>query len=163
MRYKLQCEFCHEVFVHTGSSFPDECPLCHAYVGLDGKPEVTLPAISLKSNRAPDDLYRQMERGAEHRMQLAAEATGSPVSDFAHMKQTNMKDNLREGDTSAAVFKPPADMPATFSHSGTEQHAAAIAGVRSGPFPNAGASQIPRINQLHQRFSQNIVASGRQN
>lgn len=162
MKYKLQCQFCHDVFTHVGSSFPDNCPLCGAYVGLDGKPEVTLPAISLKANRAPDQLYKSMEEGAQHRIHMAAEMTGQPASDFNHMKQTNMRDGLREGDVSAVVHTPP-DMTATFSSSGEQQHAAAIAGVRSGPFPNQGAQQIPRIHQLHQKYSQAIVAGGRQN
>lgn len=159
MKYKLQCEFCHEVFTHIGSSFPDECPLCHAYVGLDGKPEVTLPFLSSSANKSPDKMYRAMEEGAQYRIDMAAEATGLPASDFAHMKQTNMRDNLREGDVTH-INTAPSNMQATFSGTSTPEQAAYAAGVRSGPFPNQGAAQIPKIQQLHREHGHKIVARG---
>lgn len=160
MKYRLRCEFCHESFVHVGSSFPDECPLCGAYVGLDGKPEVTIPAISLKANRSPDLMYRAMEEGAQHRINMAAEATGQSVSDFAHMKQTDMADNLRPGDISASAIRQVNGMTGNFGGGVDPQ---VIQNVASGPFPKQGSQQIPRINQLHQRHVGAIVAGGRQN
>jgi hypothetical protein len=160
MKYRLRCEFCNEAFVHQGATFPDECPLCHAYVGLNGKPEVSLPAISLKANRSPDLMYRAMEEGAQHRVNMAAEITGQPASDFASLKQTNMLDNLKPGDISAPTVRPVNGMSGNF---GGGVDPSLIQNVASGPFPKQGSQQIPRINQLHQRHVNSIVAGGRQN
>lgn len=163
MRFKLQCNFCAEKFVHVGDDYPDECPLCHAYVGLDGKPEVSLPAISLAKNRSPDLLYRGMEDGAKHRIDVAADHLGIPTSELSDLKMTNMKDGLRPGDISAPAVRKVNDVQATFGGATPEQHAATLQAVRSGPSPNAGSGQIPVINSLHQKFAKQMVARGTQN
>lgn len=163
MKYRLQCTFCTETFVHYGTAFPDRCPLCFAYVGLNGKPEVNLPFISKAANKSPDVLNRVMEEGAQHRINLAAEATGLPTSDFNSMKHTDMKDNLHMGDTSFTPVKPTDGMTAQFGQSANGvDHATLTAGVGQGPFPNQGSKQIPIVNQLHQRHSASIVRRGSQ-
>lgn len=163
MKYRLQCNFCSETFVHIGNAFPTHCPLCFAYVGLNGKPEVTLPFISKAANKSPDVLNRAMEEGAQHRINLAAEATGSPTSDFASMKHTNMKDNLHEGDTSFVPTKTPDDFVVGFGNrQGGNIDPNIIAGVGSGAEPNMGARQIPKINDLHRKYSGSIVRRGSQ-
>lgn len=151
MRVRLQCGFCAETFVHIGPEFPDECPLCHAYVGLDGKPEVAAPFISLKGAKAPDDLYRSMERSAEHRMNMAAEVTGQPVADFASMKMTNMKDGLREGDTTFVAPSLPAS--GVTGNFGGAVDPRALQGVQTGPSPRAGAGMMPKIRELHSKYA----------
>lgn len=161
MKYRLQCNHCTEVFVHIGDGYPDSCPLCQAYVGLNGKPEVTLPFLSSKANRAPDDLYRSMEEGARHRMRMAAELTGQPVSDFASMQQTNMRDNLREGDTSFVPAKLDHGITGSFGNNGAPGvDPNVLNGVKSGPLPNAGAAQMPTINKFHRENAQRLNAGG---
>jgi hypothetical protein len=158
MKYRLRCEFCSESFVHQGDTFPDECPKCHAYVGLNGKPEVSLPAISLKANRSPDLMYRAMEEGSQHRVNMAAEITGQPASEFSALKQTNMLDNLRPGDISAPTVRPVNGMTGNF---GGGVDPGLIANIRSEQDPRArGASQVPVINQLHRQHAQSIVGQG---
>lgn len=163
MRYKLQCNFCGETFIHTGSSYPDSCPHCGAYVGLDGKPEVTLPFVSSKADKSPDDLHRAMEQGAKHRAQMAAEITGQPLSDFSGMLHTDMRDNLREGDTSFVPTRMKDGMTAQFGNNGAAGvDPSVLAGVKSGPAPNAGAAEITNINTLHRTHGRRIVAAGTQ-
>ena len=163
MKYRLQCNFCQEVFVHVGDSYPDSCPRCHAYVGLNGKPEVTLPFLSSKANKSPDDLNRAMEEGAKHRAQMAAEITGQPVSDFSGMLHTNMRDNLREGDTSFVPVQLKEGMTAQFGNNGAPGIDPNIVnGVRSGKEPNYGAAQINPMKEIHRQNAAKIVRAGQQ-
>jgi hypothetical protein len=162
MKYRLQCKHCGEVFVHYGNAFPNRCPLegCGAYVGLNGKPEVTLPFISKAANKSPDVLNRVMEEGAQHRINMAAEMTGQPASDFAALAHTNMRDNVREGDITHSPVQ--TDLKAEFGNSGinNQEHALTIAGVKSGPYPNQGAKEINNIKSLHARHGAEIVRRG---
>jgi hypothetical protein len=159
-KFRLQCVVCGETFVHVGDEFPEKCPLptCGAYVGLNGKPEVTLPFLSKSANKSPDVLNRVMEEGANHRINMAAEATGLPASDFNSMKHTDMKDGLHEGDTSFKPTPVPEDMTAQFGNgTGGRIDPNILEGVRSGGNANMGSKQMPLINQLHQRHSNAIV------
>jgi hypothetical protein len=164
MKYKLQCNFCSETFTHIGNSFPTHCPLCFAYVGLDGKPEVNLPFLSKAVNKTPDTLNRQMESMANDRRYQAAEMTGNPVSDFDSMKHTNMRDSLHEGDTSYVPTRQPAtdDLKVQFGDGqGGNIDPAILQGVRTGGNANMGANQVmPSIRSLHQRNAHAIVAKG---
>jgi hypothetical protein len=164
MRYRLECNFCREQFVHVGDGFPDNCPLCGAYVGLNGKPEVALPFLSSKANKAPDSMYRSMEEGAKHRAYMAAEMTGKPVCDFSGMLQTNMRDGLRAGDTSFVPVQLKDGMTASFGNNGQPGIDPNIVnGVRSGPEPNYGAQQINPTKEFHRQHAAAIVRSGEQN
>jgi hypothetical protein len=165
MKYKLKCNFCQETFTHIGNSFPRNCPLCFAYVGLDGKPEVNLPFLSKAVNKTPDVLNRQMETMANDRRYLAAEMTGNPVSDFDSMKHTNMRDGLKEGDTSFVPIKQnaPEELKATFGNgAGGQVDPAILQGVRSGGNPNYGSKQIPSVNQWHRQNAHRVVTRGTQ-
>ncbi len=101
MRKRLQCTICAERFIWTEPDFPDECPVCHQYIGISGKPEVAAPFIGFKASKSADNVYRAMERGAEHRMNVASEKLGIPVSELSDMKISNMRDNARVGEDSA--------------------------------------------------------------
>lgn len=100
MRKRLQCTLCAERFVWTEDGFPDECPVCHQYIGVSGKPEVAAPMIALRA-KSVDSVYRAMERGSEHRMNVASEFLGIPKSELSDMKITNMRDNAKVGEDSA--------------------------------------------------------------
>ncbi len=164
MKYKLQCNFCSETFTHYGTSFPDRCPLCFAYVGLNGKPEVNLPFISKSANKAPDTLNRQMEAAADNRRYLAQEMTGSPLSDFDSMKHTNMKDGLHQGDTSFVPIRQSNtdDLKVQFGNGqGGQVDPAILHGVRSGGNANMGANQVmPSVRSLHQKNAHAIISKG---
>ena len=166
MKYRLQCNFCSETFVHIGSAFPTHCPLCFAYVGLDGKPEVNLPFLSKAVNKTPDALNRQMETMADERRYLAAEMTGNPVSDFNSMKHTNMRDGLKAGDTSYVPIQQtaPEDMRATFGNgAGGQIDPNILAGVSSGGSPKMGSREVmPSVNNWHRQNAHRIVSKGTQ-
>lgn len=165
MKYRIQCNFCSETFVQHGQVYPKACPLCGAYIGLDGKPEVSLPFLSKSVNKTPDALNRQMETAAENRRYLASEMTGNPVSDFNNMKHTNMKDGLREGDNSFSPVQQetPPELRATFGNgSGGQVDPNILAGVRSGGNPNYGATQIPSVNNWHRQNAHRVVMKGTQ-
>jgi hypothetical protein len=100
-RKRLQCNLCGERFIWEPEGFPDECPLCKQYIGLDGKPEVAAPFIGLRKAKSGDDVYRAMERGSEHRINVASEMLGIPKSELSGMKITNMGDNAKPGEDSA--------------------------------------------------------------
>jgi hypothetical protein len=102
---KLMCHHCGEKFVWTEPDWPDECPLCHTYVGLDGKPEVVAPYIATAAGKAHDNVYRAMERGSEHRALLAREA-GLSAQEASELKITNMRDDARTGENSAPKLTP---------------------------------------------------------
>lgn len=103
----LRCQHCGDKFTWRGEEWPDECPLCHSYVGLEGKPEVAAPHIALRGAKAADGIYRAMENGAEHRANVASEQFGIPKSDLAAMKITNMRDDNKPGEPSVKVDPSP--------------------------------------------------------
>lgn len=157
MRWRLQCTVCAEKFVWAHAEPPDECPLCNAYIGADGKPTVAAPMISLAKNRTPDTMYRDMERGAQHRIEVAAELTGQDQSEFASMKMTNMKTGIREGDTTFVPHKPAVEMPVQMGR-GVDPKVAE--GLRMGPHQKAGAGQLRPLQQFHQNNFRQMNAAG---
>lgn len=92
----------------TEPEAPRFCPLCghdsHSdtiEIKIPFKRAITAPHIAKSIGKAGDQTYRMMEETAQDRIAQAAELTGLPESDFADMKITDLKDNLREGDIAA--------------------------------------------------------------
>lgn len=107
------CPFCENTFsfLHTVTkgvedSPPDYCVRCGAYVGPEQEPIPMFGTIGKAKNKSPDSVYRALESSSAARAQEAADMAGVPLSDMSHLKTTDMKDNLREGDTSAKVSAP---------------------------------------------------------
>lgn len=154
----LRCPVCRGKFRWEAKEpWPEYCQIemCREYIGIAGKDEVVMPFISLSKRKSADKVFRDMEKGAEHRINVAAEMTGQPKSDFNSLKMTDMKDNLRPGDISAPEL--PANpvsqqmqmmqargMPVGFG-SGVDHSGA----VQSGPAPNAGAKMRSVIRSMH--------------
>jgi hypothetical protein len=138
---------------------PKKCPLpgCD-YV--DDRPEtegVVTPFLSKKNRLGADRTYRMMEEGSIQRAKMAAAETGLPESEFAHLKITNMKDNLREGEIAAME---PAPNPVSERMALMQQHnlpvgmgavnAQSFRGVAaSGPEPYAGLRAVTKLKQAH--------------
>src|SRR5262245_63277430 len=100
----FKCPDCGEKFRHDmAAGWPEVCAICDAYVGLKGKPEIALPAFLSPKAKTADNLYREMQRGAEHRMDVAAAMTGQDRSAFADMRVSNMQTAVHHG----AVAAPP--------------------------------------------------------
>lgn len=140
----MQCPDCAGTFRMDlpPGTFPDFCPLCAAYVGVD--PDFVPSQMNIGSGRTRsiDGTYREMEAASAAR----AEAFGQPA-----MKMTDMKDGLREGDVAAAPPQPSQDYKEAVARAGVEGAQfqggamgqpeavqAAIAGARVGPRASQG-------------------------
>lgn len=129
------CPDCNGVFdfLHHPNDEPPPsyCPLCGSYVGPEKKRKkkrlnqvarimspnrrgiVRSGETSTRAklmNRSGEQVYRQMESSSEQRMQQAANMLGVDTKTLTHMKTTNMKDNVRVGETS---YIPPSTTPAS--------------------------------------------------
>lgn len=92
----LKCPDCEQKFKWTFSDesrWPDHCPLCGEFMGID-KDDTVIVMPSLRSARtdANDKVYRDMERGSEQRVHLAAEAAGCSPAEMSSLKITNLND-----------------------------------------------------------------------
>lgn len=137
---------------------PRFCPHCaydtHAEDVVDFAAAVSAPHIRNRVIvQAVEDTYRGMEAGAQNQIRLAAEATGEPESEFANMKITNLRDNLREGDIASvpvnnAVSQAMSAAPNVtgFQNPDALNYAAA---AHTGPDAHAGARAAGMIRRRH--------------
>lgn len=172
----LKCPVCEGTFDYmqhpsTDAPYPKFCPLC----GIDPSSdedgfakEITAPHIAKSIGKAGDATYRGMEVAAEERIQEAARLTGQPESDFKDMKITNLKDNLRAGDT-ADIAPPPNEVstmirenPNVFGFQGgspiggmpgNPTPAAMAAAAHTGADAYAGLQARTMLKQHHQAMS----------
>lgn len=158
IKMKLQCRFCAGKFEWFGEEFPDECPICHRYIGIDGEQQVAAPYISLKSARAADGIYRAMENGSEHRANMAAEMLGVPKSEVSDLKITNLRD-VKQNEVPiprpdpTPVTMAMAAQPGAYGFGGAMGHDVnSIKSMTQGQ-PGAGAAlgMISRIRDNHAR------------
>jgi hypothetical protein len=164
MALVVRCPGCRKKFKwKSGTDLPDECPLCGYETGTDrADDDIVLPAILNRKTKAADQVYRDMERGAEHRTHLAAEVGGGTASDYSSLKITDMKDNLRAGDIAAMpVRNAVTEHMERYKQGGfTGGEAVGYSGaVQTGPFPNAGAKMRTNIQQHHATISQGAAVS----
>lgn len=174
-------------FMHHPTSEPPPrfCPLC----GYDTEGDaplasgITAPHIQKSISRAGDATYRQMEGQAEERMDMAAQMTGLDRSEFSDLKITDIKDNLREGDTadvsvvndvSKAVdadpnnygFRPQLAPMGAGGPSGMIPDARGntplgyASMTTQGPAPYAGAKAATMVGNFHRQNARAIVAAG---
>ena len=143
---------------------PRFCPVC----GLDSEnfqQAVTMPYVSdgrSKNMRlAADQTYKDMEKSSEVRAGLAESMTGDSAS---ALKVTNMKDNLRQGDTSF-VTPPPTPVsraieqqPSMFGFQGGSAYAEIARAAHTGVAPHAGARAGTALNDFHARYGKQAVA-----
>lgn len=158
MAIKLRCPICRQAFAWNDSSqFPDNCLLCHEFIGPDPDRDVTvipMPFIKSAKTKQNDELYRSMEKGSEVRAELGAQAAGCSVSDMSALKMTDMNDNQREGDIAAKLA--PDDSSAKFFQSNGAEYAAGTASgaitvngqVTTGIQPRAGMQAMSKIQGI---------------
>jgi hypothetical protein len=157
-RYRAVCPECGGKFpVDPIKGLPDLCPLgCGYKVASDrDDDDIQMPSIS-KCRAATDGIYRAMEEGSIHRMQMAKEMG---VEGAETLKITNMRDNVQVGEISAMPVdrSPVTDqmdmmrargLPVGFNGG---NGAALSAGTMEGPEPNAGARLQGVIRSNHGR------------
>lgn len=114
---KYECPDCGGVFTHLHESTngvedppPSFCAKCGNYMGVEPQSVPGFGAIRTAKNQSIDNVYRMSERMSEQRAEAAADMAGVPKSEMSHLKVTDMKDNMRQGDI-AAVTPPPRAAP----------------------------------------------------
>lgn len=155
MGFKWVCPECKARFPWKDGKSP-RCPECGYSIDM---PETDIPAmpwIAKPKYQTPDMVYRAEEAASIRRAEMAAEITGSSVSDMSAMVQTNMESGLREGDVATKVSPDNASVQAMQQWQqaripiGTNANEAALAfssTVSTGPYPNAGARTQALVRQ----------------
>jgi hypothetical protein len=164
MALKLRCPHCRKKFAwKSGTDMPDDCPLCGKYVGTDrDDADIVMPAILGQRTKIADQVYRDMEKGSEHRTHLAAEMGGGTASDYSNLKITDMKDNLRAGEIAAMpVRNAVTEHMERFKQGGFagSEGVGYSSAVQTGPFPNAGAKMRTTLQQHHATISHGAAVS----
>lgn len=157
----LRCPECGTKFKSPTVEGPEFCPNKKCGIAMkddadeDGIITISAPFIRSGRMKAADDVYRMHETTSERRVEHAAAMAGVSPSEMSGLKITNMKDNVKPGETYApevhnAVTDQMEIMKAKGHQVGFAQmDAAALAGgVRSGPHPNAGAKAIQGVQRL---------------
>lgn len=169
-KYKhYRCPDCSQVFewLHTLadlSDLPETCPKCGSWVS-EAEPTFVPKAPRIGKIDSPEMVYRSMEAASIERSKQAAAVLGIPESETAHMKMTDMKDSLREGDIAAVTRPTPTSTFMQQNSAAVEQ--ARIAGAqfaantRVGPFPGAGDRARQNVGAMHAEMVAQMVASGK--
>ncbi len=144
---------------------PRYCSVCSFdSQGEDMPAALTTPHLAKSIKGVVDTMHREMEAGAEFRAQMAQEQFGLDASEAALMKETNMKDNLRAGDTSFIEVNNPVSQVMAAAPGVTGFQGANGLGysgaVSQGAFPNAGAHAAKSLRELHARNTQGAGHSG---
>ena len=179
----FQCPDCSgkfSVWLEKDAPLPDFCMLCKADMGepipLTGRLRAggmlsaeesrrtpTSPLISKPQHQSLDRTYRMMESSSEARAKDAADMLGVSVSEVSDIKVTNMKDNIREGESSAMT--PPVSSPAIQPTPmvNTSVGSATAAMTRQGPVAGAGNSFLDtQIRRNHVQRAAAVQRNGQQ-
>ena len=164
-----QCPECQGIFEHLHMRRVDEppafCPLCGASTS-DVQPEISAPYIGKLIGKSGDQVYRAMEDSSAFRAELAGEQMGVSAADMSAMKITDLKDNTREGETSAAsVNNAVSQFMGNTGVGGMQSSEAAAnyaAAVSTGPFARAGNAAREGIKARHSQVAAQVTAAGRQ-
>lgn len=161
----FKCPDCAELFrtIQDREDPPPRfCPHC-AYDSLGTEPMaegVASPHIGRPIRGIVDKQYRDMEQGSIDRANMAMEEFGLDTAAANEMKLTNMRDGLREGDTSFVPVNNEvsraldAAPPGQFGfQGGAAQGIGYSANVATGPLPNAGARAAAMVRQKHASFT----------
>ena len=167
MGFALKCPDCRKKFPWDKETrFPRFCPLCKSDLGDDrADDDIPMPMILHSKSKTFDKVYRDMEKGSEFRAQAAAELAGCSASEMSNLKITNMKDNVREGESSdVAINNPVTQFMAANPNSAGFRGADGLGystGTQAGPFPNAGAKMRTSLQQHHAALSHGSAVSDR--
>lgn len=159
---KWVCPQCRARFPFQSGVDP-ACPDCGYTLQDRSNNGVAAPRIGYFKNKSADRIYRQEEAASRDRAHMAAEITGESVSDMSAMLQTNQKDGLREGDTSAPSIRPDNQVAAAlaaapppspqaaplYGNAGNSAGLAFSAAVAQGPYPNVGAKIQQKVRDYH--------------
>ena len=148
-KVRLQCPKCAQKF-HANSIW-GICPHCGYEAEEPDDTVISLPALRSATTKATDQVYRDMETASVHRAEQAAAMAGVPVSEMSHLKITNLRDNVKEGETYAmpvnnAVTQRMDQMKAMGMQTGWMDGSSFAANVNTGFAPRSGANVMDNIN-----------------
>jgi hypothetical protein len=139
---KLQCPECsHVMKVPQSESWPNFCANCGTFVGVDPNFVPERMNIGTARGKSGDQVFRQMEEASIAR----AEMVGDPS-----LKITDMKDNVREGETYVTPVQPSQEYQQQCAALETSAqfmpNVQGLAGMaRSGPVQRDGAYALAAI------------------
>lgn len=160
MAYLLRCTLCREKFKwNVSAGYPDKCPCCGEKIGHDrADDDICMPSIRSLVTTATDNVYREVERTSEVRMEQAAEQAGCSVSDMSGLKITNLRDGNKQGDVAAMPVNNEVtrQMEAINARGGQfgfgrEAGLGYSASVSQGAEPNAGVRALMGTRNMHMR------------
>ena len=145
--------------------WPDYCenPQCETFIGnTRADNDIVMPSLRSATTKHNDDFYRQMEKGSEHRMHLAAEASGAPASEFSSLKITDLNDRRDAEIAAKPVQNSVTQLMAANPGIGGFQSNAGLGYsgyVQQGPEPNAGARMMTKLHGIHSDISKGSAVS----
>ena len=162
-----QCPECEGQFDHLHLRSTDEppafCPLCGTSTA-EVTPEVSAPHIARSIGKSADAVYRGMEEGSQQRAAMAAEHLGVDVSEMSAMKVTNLRDDARPGETSAATVSNPVSQYMGQTGVGglhdSQAGAAYASAASTGPFARAGSAALSGVVGQHAAMASRVAAAG---
>lgn len=168
IRKRYQCPECLYEFSydHHPTIEADPCPRFCAQCGFDTDGDydaaLVMPHIGRPIRQNVDGMHRAMEEGAEFRAEMAREQFGLDQQQANAMKLTDMKDNLREGDTGDIPVKNDVTQIMEAAPQGMFGFQQAVGAqysstVSEGQYPNAGARAMQVVRAQH---GQRVAASG---
>lgn len=169
-RYK--CPSCSGEFEYMHHPNPKDdpaprfCPLCGFDTQADDSeglqpPTPTAPHLRSNREKSANATYRAMEEGSNFRAEMAREQ-GLDTEAANGLKITDMKTNLREGDTADMPVSNEvtrqmdtinARVPGSVGFQGAESGIAYSQNVTQGPHPNAGARAMVSLRSKHREFT----------
>jgi hypothetical protein len=99
VKVRVQCPECANKFY--SKTVYGMCPFCGHEAEEPDDTVISLPAIRNATTKATDKVYRDMETASIHRAEEAARVAGVPVAEMSHLKITNLRDNVQNGETYA--------------------------------------------------------------
>jgi len=140
---------------------PRYCPVCgwdsHG-TGMDEELATPHIASARAVVQSVDGIHRGMEEGAQFRADVAAERFGLSSEEAAALRETNMADGLREGDTSNVpvdndVSRLVEAAPDKFGFRDPNAGLYFSGTVGEGVNPNAGAKTQAAVRSMHAKVA----------
>lgn len=166
----VKCSACGTKFKWSFAKegkWPDYCenPECDTFIGnTRSDTDIVMPSLRGANTKHNDDFYRQMEKGSEHRVHLAAEASGLPASELSDLKITNLNDRRDAEVAAIPVQNSVTQLMAANPGIGGFQGSAGLGysgPVQTGPEPNAGARMMTKLSGMHNELSKGSAISNR--
>jgi hypothetical protein len=155
---RLRCDQCGNKF-YAKTAYPECCPICGAEREDDPGDVISMPALRSATTATPDKVFREMEEKSIARAEAAASMAGVPVAEMSHLKITDLRDNVKDGETYAKPVQVPSNMQGKWVGGGPEYGAAAASGAvtvngqtMQGVHPRAGMRYgLDHIQKLNGR------------